>query len=72
MLVTASFFIIGLGVYCFYDKDLAWTLYELDSRFWGRTPVRGKNWHINVNYASMALVLLGMIGMMNGLQLALA
>lgn len=72
MLVTLSCFVIGTGIFCFYDKDLAWMLYELDSRFWGRNVVRGKNWNTNVNYASVALVMLGIIGVLNGLQMALA
>ncbi len=69
MLVLTSFLVMGLGVFCIINKDLAWALYEWDSQSMGnRRPARGKHWRMQVQYASLSLIMLGMIGMNTAIQ----
>jgi len=72
MIITASFFVIGAGILCLYNKDLAWMLYEFDARMWGAdAPRKGKNWQQQVQMAGYCLVWLGILGMMTGINLIL-
>jgi len=70
MFLSASLLAIGIGVFCFYNRDIAWAMFEFDRRFWSRTvPQKGKYWAHNVRYASLCLIMLGLIGIVVNLQM---
>jgi hypothetical protein len=64
MLATTSILVIFCGVYCNYDAEFAWRVYEWDCRQMGFTPPRLRNWRARVQQVGLALVALGMVGVM--------
>lgn len=65
MFLATSVFVIVWGILCITDRDLIWSMYQLDARTFGNRELRkGRNWQTNMRYQGIALVLLGLIGVM--------
>ena len=65
MLLIASVFIIVWGILCITDRDMVWSMYQMDARMFGnREPQKGPRWQLNMRYQGIAFILLGIIGIM--------
>ena len=61
-LISASTLVIFAGFLCLWDPELAWNLYELDSRLIGVDVVRPKLWRRYVTITGNFLLTLGVLG----------
>lgn len=61
MIISAGILTISAGVLCISDDELAWNLYELDSRMIGIQVERPRNWRNRVYFMGLTLMLMGMV-----------
>ena len=70
MLIIASFTVMAFGFLCVYDREFAWTLFDMDARmFRGKSLTKSPKWERELISQGLALIVLGGVGVIISMQL---
>jgi hypothetical protein len=68
MLISACVVVMGLGLCCFFNKELVWSLYEHDARMLGKIIRRAPGWETLLNVQGAVFILGGLFGIFVALR----
>ena len=69
MLLTASVIAFCFGLFCIWDSELAWSLFEADARLMGMSIERSVRWEFQTQIKGFILMILGGTGVLVSLGL---
>lgn len=69
MILGAGILTFFAGIVCFWDSELAWRLYELDSRTIGIQVEKPDDWRERVRYMGVNLILLGLLALVAAIKM---
>jgi len=69
MFISGGIISIFVGLFCIWDSELAWRLYEMDSQMWGQYIEQPQNWRERVYYMGLLLMILGIAVVVLGLDM---
>ena len=68
MVISAGIVLVCFGLMCLFQRDIAWMLYEADSRFFGKQLVRTHDWDQLMVIQGIVLVMIGILGVLVSLR----
>ena len=68
MVLIASILLLGFGLMCLFERDIAFMLYEYDARLMGKVLKRTADWDSLMRTQGAVLVMAGLMGFILGLR----
>lgn len=68
MVLMASVLLMGFGLMCLFERDIAFMLYEYDARLLGKVLRRTPDWDSLMRTQGAVLVMVSAIGFIIGLR----